>query len=79
MIKKFKKNQELIKKQINFFIKGDKKINKNNLTNLKLLISGLKEIRNYLKVKWNLFKNKKIKDLWKYIAKFVKVNYQNII
>ncbi len=51
IIKKFKKNQELIKKQISFFIKGDKKINKNNLTNLKILMSNLKEIRNYLNVK----------------------------
>ena len=50
VIKKFKKNQELIKKQINFFIKDEKKINKNKLINLKILINNLKQIRNYLKV-----------------------------
>ena len=47
-IKVFKKNQELIKKQINFFIKEDKRIKKNKLTKQSVLFSNLREIRNCL-------------------------------
>lgn len=51
IIKRFKNNQQLIKKQISFFIKGDDNLNKNKLTNLNVLISNLKEITKYLKIK----------------------------